>query len=242
MLHTLKIIFDKTFGYFLIRKILIKLFGYSWVGFLLGLTSYRPVHMVDAGETCLLGGIFSYETIRGFSKSVGIKGKVIVVEANPENVEDLKKKTSNLGNVTIINKAIWNSKGEMEFIFSEKGKPQGYNRLNSEELQEFPLHMDDKPLKVKVPTDTISGILNDIKISKVDHINLTINGAELQVIEDLPNIKKLNPILRIYINSETPDPALEVISKLKFQNYKVFTSHMIRTINTKIKLVRIYSY
>ena len=242
MIHKLlKFIVDKTLGAFLIRKVLIKLFGYNWVGFLLSATGYRAIHMIDSGETCLLAGIFSHETVKNFSNIVGTRGKVIVVEANPDNVEELIRKTSKLSNVTIINKAIWNSKGEMEFIYSEKKKAQGYNRLNSDNLQEFPLDIDSKPMKIKVPTNNISGILKDINISSLDHVNMTINGAELKAIEDLPNLRKLNPNIRIYINSQTPDPALEVISKLKLQNYKVFTSHMIRTINTKIKLVRIYA-
>lgn len=241
MLNVFKLIFDKTFGQSLIRRSLIKLFGYNWVGYLLSLTSYRAVHMVDSGEVCLLGGIFNYETIKSFSNSVGKEGKVIVVEANPDNIEDLIKRASNLNNVIIIHKAIWNIKGQMEFLYSQKGKPQGYNRLNSDKLQEFPLHMDSDPKKVKVPTDSISEILKDIKITKLNHINLTINGAELQAIEDLPSLRKLNPHLRIYINSQTPDPALEVISQLKNYNYKVFTSRMIRTINKRIKLVRIYA-
>ena len=242
MLHKLlKVIVDKTLGNSLLRQVLIRLFGYNWVGFLLSLTSYRAVHMVDAGETCLLAGIFSHETVRNFSDTVGVGGKVIVVEANPNNIEELKKKTSNIKNVTIINKAIWNSKGDMEFLYSQKNKAQGYNRLNSDNLQKFPLHIDSNPMKVKVPTDNILGILEEVSIDKLDHINMTINGAELQALEDLPSLKKLNPNIRIYINSQIPDPALEVIKKLKIQNYKVFISHMIRTTNTKIKLVRIYA-
>ena len=129
----------------------------------------------------------------------------------------------------------------MEFLYSQKNKAQGYNRLNSDNLQKFPLHIDSNPMKVKVPTDNILGILEEVSIDKLDHINMTINGAELQALEDLPSLKKLNPNIRIYINSQIPDPALEVIKKLKIQNYKVFISHMIRTTNTKIKLVRIYA-
>ena len=237
----IKNVVDNILGNRIIRKTLLVIFGYRWNGWMLSLFGYRPIHMVARGETCVLAGIYNADTIIGFSSIVGGLGEVIVIEANPQNAERLTNETKHLSNVVLTNKAVWNAKGEMEFICSQSSKDQAFNRLASEELQEFPLHIDASPLKVMVETSSIPDILKELNIHKVDHINLTINGAELQALEGLSELRRNNPDVRAYINSETPDPALKVIDGLKECGFKVFTSHMIRVVNTKIKLVRIYA-
>ena len=63
----------------------------------------------------------------------------------------------------------------------------------------------------------------------------TKSQVEYQSLNGLAEMKKQNPALRVYINSETPDPALKVINGLKEIGFKVFTSHLIRVVNKKIK-------
>ena len=242
MLHNLiKTIADMTLGNDLSRKVLLGAIGYRWNGWMLGLFGYRATHMVSAGETCVLAGIYNANTIIDFSTAIGNSGRVIVIEANPENAERLKSETKDLANVTIVNRAVWNAKGEMKFICSLSDKDQGYNRLDSTDLQHFPTHMDERPQSVMVQTDTIPNILKELNIDQVDHINLTINGAEFQALEGLSELRNRNPGTRIYINSETPDPALKLIDGLENHGFKVYTSHLIRVVNKKIKLVRIYA-
>jgi FkbM family methyltransferase len=195
--------------------------------------------MVSSGETCLLAGIFYESTVRDFSSAVGAGGKVIVVEANPENISRLKKLV-NASNIYYVNSAVWNEKGRMEFIASV-GEEQGYNRLDNAEMQEFPYHMDEKPEKFEVETNTLDGIIDELKIEKVHHVNLTINGAELQALDGIDGLLRKNNRLRIYINSEYPVPSITVIEKLKAMGFRVYTSKLITTINKKIRLIRIYA-
>lgn len=241
MYKILKSIYDSIVGFPPIRSLILSLFGYQWNGWFLGLVGYRAINMIRRGENCIIAGIYAESTIRDFSAVVGAEGRVIVVEANPFNVERLQSSTKDLKNASIINRAIWREKGEMEFLMSAQEKDQGYNRLSSDELQEFPVHMDQKPEAVTVPTDTLDNIAEEFSLGQVNHINLTINGAELQCLEAISKIRTANPKVRIYINSETPDPANNVIEKLKELGFKVFVSNWIRTINKKIHLVRIYA-
>ena len=239
--NIIKNIEDSIFGNIFIRNFLINIIGYRWNGWMLGFFADRAIHMVGRDETCLLGGIYDINSILNVVSVVGKNGKIIVVEANPKVCEDLVNQTKQYANVKIINRAIWEKKGKMEFICSTMDKTQGYNRLDSPDLQEFPLHIDGKPEKILVKTDTLPNIIKELDIKKIDHINLTINGAEFQSLKGLAEIKKQNPALRVYINSETPDPAVKVINGLKEIGFKVFTSHLIRVVNKKIKLVRIYA-
>jgi FkbM family methyltransferase len=232
--------FDLLFGRGPIRAVIHALVGNRFNGWFLWLVGYRAIHMLRSGESCIIAGIYSESTIQAFSQAAGPDGLVVVVEANPANVERLEKACGFMENVKITNKAIWREKGEMDFLMSAQEKDQGYNRLASAELQEFPEHMDDKPQIVKVPTDTLGNIACEFKISNLAHINLTINGAELQAMEGMADIRHKHPGVRIYINSETPDPAEKTIVKLNEIGFKVHVSHWIRNKNKKIQLVRIY--
>jgi FkbM family methyltransferase len=235
-----KILFDNLFGNLIIKRIIISTVGYRFNGWFLGLVGYRAIHMVSSGESCIIAGVYSEHTIRDFSKVIGDNGTVVVVEANPQNASRLIDDCNDLKNVVITNKAIWRESGEMEFILSKQSREQGYNRLVSDELQHFPEHLDDNPIIIKVPTDTLVNISNEFGIKKLDHVNLTINGAELQAVECMAELLHQHPNVRIYINSETPDPAERTIECLEQIGFKVSLSTLIRTVNKKIKLVRIY--
>jgi len=241
MFRHIKNTFDFFFARGPIRSVIHALIGNRFNGWFLWLVGYRAVHMIRSGESCIIAGIYSESTIEAFSQAAGPNGRVVVVEANPANVVRLNKTCGSLSNVLITNKAIWREKGEMDFLVSVQEKDQGYNRLASAELQEFPKHMDEKPQMVKVPTDTLGNIASEFGISKLAHINLTINGAELQAMEGIKEIHRLHPGVRIYINSETPDPAENTITKLRELGFKIYLSYWIRTINKKIRLVRIYA-
>ena len=120
-----KLFFDLIFGSRLVRTIVLIIFGHSWNGWFLGFIRYRAIYMVEPGETCIIAGIYNETTIADFSRAVGKSGHVIVVEANPLNVERLKTQIKS-ENVSITNKAIWNEPGELDFILSDQEKNQGY--------------------------------------------------------------------------------------------------------------------
>ena len=241
IIRIIRRLFDVTVGTQPVRRMMLSLVGYRWNGWLLGIVGYRAIHMVSAGECCILAGIFSAKTVENFSRAVGEKGTVVVVEASPEIVARLGSELAHLTNVKIINRAVWREKGEVEFLVAGQNRPQGYNRIKSGELQEFPYHMVDRPATIKVMTTTLDDIATHFELSVVHHINLTINGAELQALEGMKSIRKHNPAVRIYINSELPDPALKTIESLKNLGFCVYTSRWIRTVNKRIKLLRIYA-
>ncbi len=235
-----KRIYDIVLGNSLLKRILRTLLGYRYFKLLLPFSGYRACHMVAPGETVVLAGIYNRTTISDYLRVVGNTGRVIVIEANPANVKRLSDIFSGNANLDIVSKAVWNSHGHTQFI-AGAGDVQGYNRLDSSELQPFPYHMDDKPLSIDVETDTLDAMMQALSINFINHLNLTINGAELQALDGIQKILVENPNLRIYINSEYPDPFNEVVRKLESMDFKVYTAPILRTSNKKIKLQRIYA-
>jgi FkbM family methyltransferase len=235
----IKFTFDNTFGIMLL--LLKKLQFFQFHGYFLAVIGYRARYMVNRGDNVLLAGIFSTKNIFEYSNEIGLTGRVLVVEANPQNTKRLKIECKSLKNVTIINAALWNKKGEIEFLCLDQNEKQGYNRIKSSELNEFPDHFGVNPSCVRVKSDTIKNICNEHNFTTLDHLNLTINGAELQALEiDLGLTRQFSNI-RIYINCEYPYPFNDVLESLKNQNFYVQTSKLINTVNTKIKLRRIYA-
>jgi FkbM family methyltransferase len=219
-----------------------KILGYKWRGFFLGLIRYRAIYMVKSGETVILGGVFSDEYVKDYANIVGTNGKIVVVEANPENIKRLKKKCNMLKQVTFLNKALWHKKGKTSFLLASAEQAQGYNRIDDETIAKFPENLVNEVKQITIDTCSLNDIRSEMKLDTVHQINLTINGAELRALDSFDQIQKLNPNVRIYINAQYPKPGISVIKKLKEQRFNCFTSRLITTTNKKIKLIRIYGY
>jgi len=230
---------DKIFGNQKIKKLLRKLFGFRYFKFFIHISRYRACHMVDPGDNCILAGIFSEDTVKDFTSQVGNAGKVIVVEANKKNVERLKSRVAH-PNLYYVNCAVYGKSGTSKFIAS-RGDEQGYNRLKNGEMQPFPYHIDADPQEITVKLATLDNITMKLGVKRIHHINLTINGAEYQALDGISEVIKKNRNLRIYTNSEFPNPGKKVIEKLQKMGFEVYTSRLIRTINKRIKLRRIYA-
>jgi FkbM family methyltransferase len=233
-------IINGIYGATAVQKSLKAVSGNAYRGLLLPL-GYRGPYMVLPGEYCLLAGIFNSSTVHSFSSTVGQSGRVVVAEANPKNVERMKGELAELSNIRLLANAIWNAQGTMDFIASD-GDESGYDRLASDELNEYPERMGLTALSVPVPTNTIDHLVEEHLDGRVDHINLTINGAELQALDTIDAVIANNPGVRIYINSEIPVPGDEVIVKLRQLGFRVYTSKLIRVHNKSIRLIRIYAY
>jgi len=129
----------------------------------------------------------------------------------------------------------------MDFLASV-GEEQGYNRLASAELKPFPYHLDANPSTITVETDTLDNIMHDFPGKTVHHVNLTINGAELQALDGISQVILENPKLRIYINSEAPDPFQAVVEKLQSLGFRIYPFRIRRTVNKRIVLMRLYAF
>ena len=173
----------------------------------------RPEMFASKGDTVFLGGIYVQDTVQAWLNVVGPSGKIIVVEANPDSVSTLLSHFDGQNNLTIVNKALWNSQGELLFTRSRK-KYQGWARVAAEGIDEYPDHLDPDHENIKVPADTIDHILQEMGVDKIDLIFLTINDAQLYAVEGLEDVISRNESLHIFINTRTPDPCWDTAKKL----------------------------
>lgn len=150
---------------------------YPKIGFLFGL--YEPgttsvckwlvksgMHVVD------IGAHVGYYSLL-FSKLVGPSGMVYAFEPHPEIYELLKHNVKGLKNIVILQKAVSNANGEVEFHFSKRTRSHGLYVP-----QEFVIG------STKVEAVCLDDFLGN---KQCDLIKIDVEGAEPLVIEGMGN-------------------------------------------------------
>ena len=156
---------------------------------------------VNGGETAIQVGTPNPRTVARYSKSVGPGGRVVVVEAEPSNVERLRQALPTLPhpNVTVVHRGAWSEKGTLRLVLSPyKGD------------HKFPVagivHDNDyRPENtyeesVEVDVDTIDNIVHAHGLERVDFVSITVNGAEIEVLKGCEEILGRRP-MRIYVKA-----------------------------------------
>lgn len=162
---------------FLIRKFGLKIFNNL---------SKRSV--VNRGETVICAGVNKVKTISDFREAVGPYGHVIGIEADPKNVEILRRGVEEYrwDNVNIIQKAVWDCKDNITFSRSPNpGRSEiSYDETNYELVGNLENEVKDSQIeKINVHTDTIDNILTRIGIEQVDHLHVTVSGGALKAVQ-----------------------------------------------------------
>lgn len=140
------------------------------------------------GETALdLGAYMGYGTVR-MAKALGGGGRVVAVEADPENLRLLRKniECNRLSNVSVIPKAIWDREDVLSFHKSER-------QANSL----VPEGIISSRNAVSVETTTVDKIISDLGISEVNILSLTLNGAEVEAIRGMKKLLVNSKSIRI---------------------------------------------
>jgi len=118
--------------------------------------------------------------------------KIILVEANPNLIKDIKINFKNRKNVKIINAAIGKeSKEKIEFYLSVDDESSS---LNKKLRDKFEANKDQDKAIVKLIT--ISDIYEIFNLKKIDLLKMDIEGAELDILENFSEIdfEKINQI------------------------------------------------
>jgi FkbM family methyltransferase len=235
-------VFDRTLGAPAVQRLLCSTFGNQHRGLMLPAIRYRARFMVLPGETAVLVGVFSVGTVRRFLDAVGSKGTVVVVEANPANVARIRCQFESRDNLIFVNKAVWKEKGTITFIASDLESTQGYNRIKTDEIAEYPYHMERKVSEIQVECDRLDAILRDLELQRVDHVNLTCNGAEVTALESLIPLMSRHPGIRVYANTQAPQPFGQYVSVLQAHGFRYHVSQVSKVRNQRIQLNRVYAY
>ncbi|MCR4334645.1 MAG: FkbM family methyltransferase [Patescibacteria group bacterium] len=154
-----------------------------------------------------IGAHIGYYT-RLFSKLVGKKGRVFAFEADPVNFDFLKKNTKHLNNVVLINKAISDQNGNIDF----------YHVANSTGCHS--VIKPNKPAeKITVQATTLDSVMKEHNLIKIDVIKMDIEGGELLALIGMQNLLTNNS--RMKIITEYNPLALDKLESCDFKLLKI---------------------
>lgn len=135
-----------------------------------GLTNYLGKSQI--GVFVDIGANIGKYTIK-VAKQIGDKGKVVAIEADPENYQALIEnlKLNKLSNVYAFNMACWSKEEDIQFFISP---------IKSKGESSIKLGISDRV--VTVHGNTLDNILKDLGIKKVDMVKMDVEGAEAEVL------------------------------------------------------------
>jgi FkbM family methyltransferase len=150
------------------------------------------------------------------SKQVGNTGKVVAIEADPDNFQLLKRNIAfnNLTNVLPLNYA----------VFSERTKIKLYEQSASAKYNSVMLtRAAETKNYVEVKADTLDSILKLNGVNRVDWIKIDVEGAEFEVLKgSTKTLSTENMSLLIEIhNIEDPSHYDNIVDFLKYDNYEI---------------------
>ena len=136
---------------------------------------------------------------------------IFIVEANPSNINTLKKSWKKYKSVKIFNFAITGKKkNKINFFFSEEDAP--FYQLFSSDINHIKRHFPKSKIKTKtIKALSINNFLSKYFTGKkIDYFSIDIEGSDYEVIMSL-DMKKYN----------IDNISLEYLHLKKFQKFKI---------------------
>ena len=160
-----------------------------------------PEFLVNRGETVVIIGFHRIDSVMLWSDLVGKRGRVVLIEAVPDYVQNIKTNLEHhlnwpLQNILYVNRAVAAARGTCRI---QIGKRADFNKLAGQSIDDG-LSAADFVQGVEVQADTIDQILADNGIDTVDHVHMTVSGMELEALRGMPRTLQ-QPALRVHIRS-----------------------------------------
>jgi len=150
------------------------------------------------------------------SKQVGNTGKVVAIEADPDNFHLLKRNIvlNNLTNVLPLNYAVFSTRTRMRLY--EQSASAKYNSVMLARAAKTKNY-------VEVNADTLDSILKQNGINQVNWIKIDVEGAEFEVLKgSTETLSGENVSLLVEIhNIDDPSHYDNVVEFLKYRNYEI---------------------
>lgn len=200
--------------------------GWYWIwrwrwDFLMGWNEWESVRWAQArarpGSTALdVGAHIGYYTI-ALSKRVGPHGRVIAVEAHPENATLLRQNTARLEGVEVVQAAVASHRGTATLI-------ESVGHSNHSLIDGFVAPAG----AIKVPTTTLDDVMDDLHLTDISLVKIDIEGGEMATLHGMQRLLESHrPYLVVECNPEalaaaghSPD---ELVSAIRGHGYAVET-------------------
>jgi FkbM family methyltransferase len=192
---------------------------------------------VNGGETAIQVGTPNPRTVARYSKSAGPTGRVVIVEAEPSNVERLRMALPRLPhrNVTVVHRGAWSEPGTLRLVLSPYKGDHKFPVSGIVHDNDYrPENTYDQSVEVAV--DTVDNIVQAQSLARVDFVSITVNGAEIEVLKGCEKILGRRP-MRIYVKAHarhaTGAPISEsIMAMLRSRGFTVTRSFGERAVGT----------
>src|SRR5918992_1736537 len=149
------------------------------------------------------------------SKRVGAKGKVVAIEANPDNYEMLNSniQLNQLTNIIPLNYAVYSKETKIKLYLPEV--ESGYTIYNT--IMSNRARTEDK--FVEVNANTLDYLLQLKGIMEVNWIKIDVEGAEFEVLKGATNVLSKSKDIALLIEVHGLDnyrPIVEFLSSYNF--------------------------
>jgi FkbM family methyltransferase len=160
------------------------------------------------------------------SKNVGINGKVVSIEADPNNFDILTQNINlnNLKNVMTLNYAVYSKETIIKlYLPTVNGSISEYAKYNTVMTQR--VHGEQK--FVEVNADTLDNLLqqNHVNYEDVNWIKIDVEGAEFEVLKGATNVlsksKDISLLIEIHNIEEGKNLYKEIVNFLENFNFKL---------------------
>ncbi len=158
-----------------------------------------PLYLaVNSGDVAIQVGTPNAYTVKRFSNMAGPNGKVIIIEADPENATDIKKELAHLNhkNVIIINKGAWSKETTLTFYRSDDFK--GDHKIPVDGVVMDNDYRTTYTEKIEIPVDTLDNMLHAQGIKAFNYLSITVNGAEFEVLKGASKLIENSGKCRIF--------------------------------------------
>jgi FkbM family methyltransferase len=146
------------------------------------------------------------------SKKVGLNGKVIAVEAETDNFNQLKKNIdlNEIKNVIPINVALSDFNGEKDFFITKGSGCHSFLPTLGQEIVD----------KIKIKVKSLDTLMKELNIGKIDLLKIDAEGAELEILkggqETLIKNPKMKMVIAAYHYSKETSEVVEYLKELNF--------------------------
>jgi len=190
---------------------------------LLSFGSHEPLStdlvtsVIKPGMTCIeLGSNIGYYAVLE-SKIVGKNGKVIAIEASPDNYKYLQKnsKLQNFSNMETYNFVLGDHNGEVNFLTKSISN---WSRIMKDNEKPNPSDSISK-----LPMKTLDSFLEEKKLDRVDFARMDVEGYEYNIYQGMKKtIEKFKPSLLIefHLNILGKSKTKKFLSELKNDGYE----------------------
>ena len=175
---------------FLIRKTIAKISGRIPAEFL-----------VNPGDVVVLIGFHRIDSVMLWSYLVGGRGKVLVIEAVPSYIDNIRTNLERhlnwpIRNITYVSKGVDAIPGT---ALIQVGRHADYNKISMRSINDGLTEAQFEG-EIEIQTDTVDNILRENTISSVNHVHMTISGMECEALKGMEETL-LTDGLRVYIRS-----------------------------------------